>query len=333
MKERTGSVAASRSEDLRGVNSTFQSGYDALRNAAAWIDLSSRGKIRVTGEDRVRLLHAMCTNNVEELAPDTALYAFFLSDKGRILADAFIYNLGQALFLDTEPETRAKLYEHLDRYIIADDVTLEDESESMIAIGLEGPGSLEVAAQTGIPVPDKLALKCYRDGLAARVSSTGMEGLRVLLPAAQKKELIDRLQSGGAVPATAEEARIVRLEQGIPRYGEEISERNLVQETQITSAVHPNKGCYLGQEIVERVRSRGQVHRLLTRLRMASETPPPAGTKVMSGSAEAGKISSAVYSPALNQVIGMAYLRTEAIRSDGELVLEHSEPAVKVSLA
>jgi folate-binding protein YgfZ len=311
----------------------MMTGYEALRDAAGWIDLSSRGKIRVSGEDRVRLLHALCTNHVEELAPGAALYAFFLNEKGRILVDVFIYNLGQELFLDTEPETRTKLLEHLDRYIFADDVNLEDETESTITIGLEGPGSLEVATQAGIPVSDKFALKVYGDGFAARVSSTGMDALRVFLPAAQRNELVDRLQSAGAIPATAEEARIVRLEQGVPRYGEEISERYLVQETQVTSAVHPSKGCYLGQEIVERVRSRGQVHRLLTPVRIASQTAPVAGTKVTSNGAEVAEISSAVYSPALREVVGMAYVRTEAIQSTADLVLAQSAPPIRVSLA
>jgi folate-binding protein YgfZ len=311
----------------------MMTGYEALRDAAGWIDLSSRGKIRVSGEDRVRLLHALCTNHVEELAPGAALYAFFLNEKGRILVDVFIYNLGQELFLDTEPETRTKLLEHLDRYIFADDVNLEDETESTITIGLEGPGSLEVATQAGIPVSDKFALKVYGDGFAARVSSTGMDALRVFLPAAQRNELVDRLQSAGAIPATAEEARIVRLEQGVPRYGEEISERYLVQETQVTSAVHPSKGCYLGQEIVERVRSRGQVHRLLTPVRIASQTAPAAGTKVTNNGAEVAEISSAVYSPALREVVGMAYVRTEAIQSTADLVLAQSAPPIRVSLA
>jgi folate-binding protein YgfZ len=311
----------------------MKNGYEALRDAVAWIDLSNRGKIRVSGEDRLRLLHAMCTNDVQELAPGAALYAFFLNDKARILADAFVYNLGETLFLDTEPETRIKLSEHLDRYIIADDVTLGDASESTAAIGLEGPGSLEVAGQTGIPVAEKFALERYGDGFTARVSSTGAEGLRIFLPTSQRNELIDRLQSAGAIPATADDARIVRLEHGIPRYGEEISERYLVQETQVNYAIHPNKGCYLGQEIVERVRSRGQVHRLLTPIRIASQTPPPAGTKLTSKGAEVAEISSAVYSPALHEVVGMAYVRSEAIESKVDLILAQSEPPVRVSLA
>src|SRR5882757_2151295 len=96
-------------------------GYQGLRTASAWIDLSARGKIRVTGEDRARLLHAMSTNHVQELATGEGLYTFFLNDKGRVLADAYVYNLGESLLLDTEPETAASLMAHLDKFIIADD--------------------------------------------------------------------------------------------------------------------------------------------------------------------------------------------------------------------
>src|SRR5438445_11395808 len=99
-------------------------GYEGLRTSAAWIDLSARGKIRVSGEDRARLLHAMSTNHVQGLSTGQGLYAFFLNEKGRMLADAYIYNLGESLLLDTEPETTASLFAHLDGYIIADDVIL-----------------------------------------------------------------------------------------------------------------------------------------------------------------------------------------------------------------
>ena len=308
-------------------------GYVALRETAAWIDLSDRGKIRVTGEDRARLLHAMTTQHIQELPPDTGRYAFFLSDKGRILADAFVYNLGNALFLDTEPETRSKVFDHLDRFIIADDVTLEDESETLAEIGLEGPHSLEMAGQLGVPVgQEKLAICKKPGGFTVRVAASGGEGIRIFMPKDEREGLVNRLRGAGAEQATPEEVRIVRLENGVPRYGEEITERYLVQETQVQHAVHPNKGCYLGQEIVERVRARGQVHRLLTPIRIASETPPAAGTKLAASGGDVGEISSAVYSPAEGQVVGLAYIRTEAAHSKPEMSVAGSDPAVAATI-
>ncbi len=312
----------------------MMNGYQALHEGVASLDLSARGKIRVTGEDRARLLHAMSTNHVQDLTPGHGLYTFFLNDKGRILADAFIYNLGETLLLDTEPETKTKLFEHLDKFIIADDVTLDDETESLAAIGLEGPASLGIAAQLDIPVGDnKLAIEQFGDGFTAKVTATGAQGLRIFLPATQKQVFLDRLQSAGVIAATHEEARVVRIEHGLPRYGEEISERYLVQETQVTDAIHFNKGCYLGQEIVERVRSRGQVHRLLTPIHIASTDAPPPGAKLVAESKDVGEISSAVYSPASGAVVGLAYLRTEAANSKPTMSVSGSEPEVEARVA
>lgn len=305
-------------------------GYKALRGGAAIVDLSARGKIRVTGEDRARLLHAMSTNHIQELAPGHGLYAFFLNDKGRILADTLIYNLGEALFLDLEPETGGKIFQHLDRYIIADDATLEDETAVLSAIGLEGPKSLEIAGRLGIPAGDgRFSTRPFGTGFTARVSASGADGLRIFMPSAEKEELAKRLHAAGAIDADSGEVRLVRLENGLPRYGEEISERYLVQETQVAEAMHFNKGCYLGQEIVERVRARGQVHRLLTPIRIAGSTPPAAGTKLQSQGADVAEISSAVYSPALQEVVGLAYVRTEATHSKPAMTVAGSEPAVE----
>ena len=125
-----------------------------LRESAAWLDLSARGKIRVTGEDRARLLHAMTTQDVQALAPGQGCYAFFLNAQGRILGDVNIFCREDSFLLDTEPETRQKLYDHIDRYIIADDVTLEDATGEMATIAIEGPQSAAVLERLGAPVPE-----------------------------------------------------------------------------------------------------------------------------------------------------------------------------------
>jgi aminomethyltransferase len=280
-------------------------GYQALRTAAAWIDLSAHGLIRLTGEDRARLLHALSTNHVQDLPERAGLYAFFLNEKGRILADSYIYNLGESLLLDTEPETAVSLREHLDRYIIADDVTVEDETGRWQVIGVEGPASSQFAIGLGIPVPDqRLGIQPWNGGLVARVAATGPQGLRLWLSATEKERLTANIPE-----ATPDEARIVRLENGLPRYGEDISPRFLVQETQALHAVHFNKGCYLGQEIVERVRSRGQVHRLLTSVQLEGTIPPEPGTQITIKGNPA-EITSAAYSPAFGKIVALAYVKT-----------------------
>src|SRR5580765_8313539 len=133
---------------------TATHGYAALREHAACLDLSGRGKIRATGEDRARLLHAMTTNQVETLKPGEGCYAFFLNAQGRILADVNLLCFEDHFMLDTEPETRTKVFEHLDRYIIADDVTIEDQTERMATISVEGPDASLILAHLGAPLPD-----------------------------------------------------------------------------------------------------------------------------------------------------------------------------------
>jgi aminomethyltransferase len=307
-------------------------GYEALRTDAAWIQLA-RAEIRVTGEDRARLLHAMSTNNINELGANEGVYAFFLNAQGRILADADIWNLGDCFLLDTEPELREKLYEHLDKYIIADDVYLHDETEAWKVIGLEGPNSLEAAAKAGLPVPaENLGAMRFDGSIILRAATTQSHGLRILIPATTSISALDHLLE--SLPqATIHEARIVRLENGVPRYGEEISERYLVQETGLLQAVHPNKGCYLGQEIVERVRSRAQVHRHLRHVRIDGTNVPAVGTKLQSAEGkDVAEIVSAVYSPAWNAVAAFAYVRTEALSGTIPMVVSGSEPPATATL-
>jgi folate-binding protein YgfZ len=145
----------------------------------------------------------------------------------------------------------------------------------------------------------------------ADVSLTGAPGLRFFATIDEKSRLIDMLQNAGAPEASLDAARIVRLEHFQPRYGEDIFNTTLSSETQQTHAVNFNKGCYIGQEIVERVRSRGLVHRLLAGVEIDSREVPEPDTRLLHGEENAGKMTSAAFSPALEKVVGLAYLRRE----------------------
>ena len=280
-------------------------GYQALRTAAAWLDVSARGKIKVTGEDRARLLHAMTTNHIQQLTPGAGCYAFFLNDKGRILADVNILCRPDHFLLDSEPETREKIYRHLDRYIIADDVTLEDVTDRLATVAIEGPESAAVLEAIGAPAPaEEYGNIEWGDRLVARLNTTGSLGFFIIAPAADKNAIIAQIESAGAIAADAEAAHVARIERGRARYGEDISERFLAQEANQPHALHFNKGCYLGQEIVERIRSRAQIHRVLKPLALDTKEPPPPGTKLPEG-----EITSAAYSPALDKVVALAYVR------------------------
>ncbi len=278
-------------------------GYLALRENAAYLDLSARGKIFASGDDRARLLHAMTTNQVKELKPGSGCYAFFLNAQGRIQGDVNLFVLEDRILLDIEPELREPIYQHLDKYIIADDVTLEDASESLTAIGIEGPLAADAVRRMGAPVPKTPYSHLEWNGaIVARVSATGEPGFRIFAPK-------------GQLPAVefadAESIRIVRLEHAKPRYGEDISDTTLPQETRQAHALSFTKGCYLGQEIVERIRSRGHINRILVGLRIDSTELPAAGTKLLADGAEVGEITSAAFSPALQQVVALGYVRAQ----------------------
>ena len=274
-------------------------GYTALREGAGWLDVSSRGRIRVTGEDRARLLHALTTNNIQKLEPGEGCYAFFLSAQGRVLADVNVFCFSDHFLLDTEPETARKVIEHLDRYIIADDVTVEDTTATTAAIAVAGPRAAEVAGAAG------------EGAVVLDVSLTGGPGRMIVVPAEERNALVQRLEAAGAVAATADDFRVVRIEHGHPRYGDDISERYLAQETNQLRALHFQKGCYLGQEIVERVRSRAQIHRVLMPLQIDGGELPAPGTKLQAEGRDVAEITSAAYSPAAGKVVALAYVRTE----------------------
>src|SRR5712691_6597868 len=190
----------------------MSTGYLALRERVAWLDLSSRGKIRATGDDRVRLLHAMTTNHIELLKPGEGCYAFFLNAQGRILGDVNLFCFEDHILLDTEPETRQQLFAHLDRYIIADDVTIEDETDRMCTIGVEGPEAAAVLAKLGGPLPEApYSTAAWATRTVVRLSSTGSDGYFLFAPAREKAELMGQLSAAGAVAASPDDARIVRI--------------------------------------------------------------------------------------------------------------------------
>jgi folate-binding protein YgfZ len=265
-------------------------GYRALRESAAWLDLSARGRIVARGRDRARFLHNLTTNEVKKMSPGDACYAFVLTPQGRIVGDLNLLCRPDDLLLDTEPELRDKVRLHILKYKVADQVELEDVTDSTASIGVEGPATPPLEGLTTAPF-----------------TVTGQPGYRIYCSIEEKPAVIARLDSAGVKPASDDDARIVRIENGRPRYGEDILETTLPQETQQMQAVSFNKGCYLGQEIVERIRARGHVNRLLKKLEFAEPVVP--GTTLTVDGKEA-TITSSVYSPAEGKTIALAYVRT-----------------------
>jgi folate-binding protein YgfZ len=297
-------------------------GLEALSTSAALLDLSHRGRIRVTGEDRGRLLHAMTTNHVQQMKTGDGIYVFFLNAQGRILADAYVLCFEDHFLLDTEPEARAIIQQHLESYIIADDATLEDVTGETFCFGIEGPRATELAASCGLSAPrHRFSHVRWGDFSVAAISQTGAHGVRIYGAIRSKEEAIATIEGAGVIAASPEDAETFRIENFVPKYGCEITEHTLPLETQQMHALHFQKGCYLGQEIVERIRSRGHVNRLVMGFRMGLQTmPPPPGTKLMLEGKAAGEVTSSTVSN--GSVFGLAYVRVPGARSGAMAEIE-----------
>lgn len=257
----------------------------------------------------------MCTNHVQQMKPGDGLYAFFLNAQGRILADAYLLCFEDHLLVDTAPETRESLYRHIDEYIIADDVTLEDVTSETFCFGVEGPKAIDTAARAELQAPHhRHSHVTAGEFVVANVSATGVHGVRIYGPLQEKEEATARIEAAGAIAATEQDAETARIENFVPRFGCDITDHTLPQETQLMNALHFHKGCYLGQEIVERIRSRGHVNRLLMGFRIElPATAPEPGAKLMVEGQPSGEVTCSAATP--GAVFGMAYVRAPGVRS------------------
>jgi tRNA-modifying protein YgfZ len=294
-------------------------GYEALCGAAAVVDLAGRGLIVARGRDRVRFFHNITSNDVRKLTPGAGCYAFLLTPQGRIQADLNLFCFDDRFLLDTEPELGEKVSAHIRRYIVADQVELEDVSGQQGAVGIEGPGAATVLASLGAPVPAAdYAHAPWGEATVAAVSATGQPGFRIFSP--DLEGVRAKLLAAGAVAASAQDARVVRIENGKPRYGEDIVETSLPQETRQMHAISFQKGCYLGQEIVERIRARGHVNRTLVRIEAESKELGP-GARVWVAGVEAGEVTSVAWSERAGRTVALAYVR-----------VPHNEPGTAVEV-
>jgi len=291
--------------------------------------LDTRSKIFVIGEDRTRWLNGMVTNNVRDLAKDHGVYAFLLNAQGRIQGDLYAFNRGERIVLDVDRTQATRLIGLFDHYIVMDDVVMEDVSDQLGAVGVQGPRSKVVLEAAGIPVTELDPLQ---------VSGVIWQGVEITLVRAEiwKGEayeiwlaperipgLIEGLERAGAASVGAGALRLYRMAAGIPLFGEDIRERDLPQETGQERALHFAKGCYVGQEIVERIRSRGQVHRVFSGFELTADRTT--GDKIEAEGKEVGEITSTAdfSGPERERRIGLGYLRREAF---GKTLTAHGGP-------
>jgi aminomethyltransferase len=297
--------------------------YHLLRESVALLDKNYRAYLDFSGPDRVRYLNAILTNNIKDLHENHGVISLFLNPQGRILAEIETYDLPQKLFCVSYASIREPLVAALDKYIIMDDVTLTDRSADFATVALEGPKAALVAEEiTGIDPADLAELETRItsvDKIPCRLgkrSPGGTASAEFLVDVSHAealwKILLEAARKHGGGPVGYSALSSLRLEQGIPWYGYDFGEKQIPHEAGLQdSHISYTKGCYTGQEIVERVRSRGQVNRVRVALKYGTPRPPAPGTLLLSEGKEAGYTARAAFSPMLNANIGMAYLRRE----------------------
>jgi folate-binding protein YgfZ len=296
----------------------------ALVSGAAVHDLGWQRLVAVRGEDRFRWLSGMVTNMVNDLAPHSGAWNLVLNAQGRIQGDLTVWRDGDELYLEIAADQYEKLMAHLNHFIIMDDVELvplsgeAGDANSLAAVGLTGPLAGDVLSRMGLPALSEpmTGTRVEWNGLGLRILRgygalaphyelwTQTSGLAVLWAA---------LRTAGAARVGCARVDAFRVAEGIPLYGVDMAERDLPQETSQMRALHFSKGCYLGQEIVERIHSRGSVHRHLRPLELFGPLPAAGTELTLEDGAAAGQISSAAELPlAGTRIFALGMMRGEA---------------------
>jgi glycine cleavage system T protein len=305
--------------------------HRAVRAASGLFDFSFRTKFRMKGRDHARLLQRLVSNEVKKLVSGQGTYATLLNAQGHIVVDLRLYCAEESFLVDTDAGLREKAIQSFRRYIIADQVEIEPLEHN--ALAFQGPrarGLLEktlhidlpamqefdhfVSNYAGFPIRVVRATSTGEDGYEVWVSSRGMEA--VWGAACGQAPTYDML------PCGSEALESLRIEAGIPRYGQELGEDVIPLEAGLWNALSFNKGCYIGQEIVERARSRGHVNWKLAGVIVDGNQPPPPGEKVVVEGREVAEVTSSCLSPTLGKAIALAYVRRE-----------FSEPGAKLTFA
>jgi folate-binding protein YgfZ len=289
----------------------------AILTGAAVAPLDDIGWIRVTGSDRLRWLNGMVTNAIQTLTPGSGCYNFVLNAQGRIQGDLTAFMLEESILLETSRDQIPALLAHLDHFIIMDDVELADITDTRHGLLIAGPQAPIHLKENGIEVqPPHLA--------SIRWQGASVDVVHAYSPLVPQYELwsdpatIATLTAAGATSVSPQALEQLRVLSGTPRYGTDIrntdTAHDLPQETAQTRALHFSKGCYLGQEIVERIHSRGNVHRTFTGFQLTGALPTP-GTALTADARPIGELTSVAAIPLATGPVQLAlgYVRREAL--------------------
>jgi len=297
--------------------------YRYARESVAVADKNYRAFFNFTGPDRARYLNAVLTNNIKDLQPGQGAISLLLNPQGQILAELDTYAMPDRMLVATYAMIRERTAATLDKFIIMDDVTLEDITDQLGVVSVEGPRSAQLIAALRAPALDLLPelghAETHVAGIPCRMvrrSPGGVPGAEFIASRADLPKLWQALLEAarplGGGPIGYEALNSLRLEEGIPWFGYDFDDKVIPHEAALEdSHISYTKGCYTGQEIVERVRSRGHVNRRRVGVAFTGQAVPASKSPLLAGSAEAGAVTRAGFSYALGRPIGMAYIRRE----------------------
>lgn len=298
----------------------------ALLHGAGISPLADIGWLRITGADRVRWLNGMSTNSIQQLAHGEGNYNFFLNAQGRIQGDANIFSQPDALLLETAATQIPALMPLLDRFIIMDDVELTNISATRSGLAVTGPEAARLLEQISLPTAQlnefEIQASTWNEAevTVIHAHSPLVPHYELWSDAQTVASLTQALISAGATHCNPEAREWLRILEGTPRFGTDIRDKDLPQETNQTRALHFSKGCYLGQEIVERIRSRGNVHRTFTTFRLEGALPA-AGAPLEAQGKPVGELTSVAAIPLPEALVQLAlgYIRREALDRNAAL--------------
>lgn len=289
--------------------------YEVVRDGGAGlIDLSAaRGRIRVSGSEATMFLNGLITNDVKNLGQNRWMPAVFPTVQGRLIGAVRVIRGSEPEFLiDTEMASHEAVLKTVSRFTLAGDFKVADVTNETALLTVQGQGAAEILAKQfdQVDLPQNGVFQT--DGVTIiRASHTGEDGFDIFVDAARKAELLQTLEAAGAQPIGDDTFEILRVEAGIARFGQDMDETNVVPETNLDDAVSYTKGCYVGQEIIVRIKHRGHPAKKLTRLRFDSDQQIETGAVIRSTeNQEIGRVTSAVISPRQGS-IGLGYVRYE----------------------
>ena len=274
------------------------------------------------GADRLSYLHGLLTNDIAALQPGTGCYAALLTAQGRMIADMRVFETGEMALVDLDRSLVDSIREHFDRFVITEDVTIEDATASLVQIGVYGPAAAAIVRKA---VPDH--------PLTIPSSDYGISGFEVVVPAGRATLVEEALKSGGALNVSEDVLEITRVEAGVPKFLVDMDTTTIPLEAGIEDrAISFTKGCYVGQEVIIRVMHRGggRVAKKLVGLR--SSTPLQKDDRLFAGEREVGRVTSAVTSPKLG-AIALAYVQRDFIEVGTEVAVRSNGSDVTAKVA